>query len=178
MATATLISSDEYLNTSYAPDLEFVDGVLVRKGTGEQPHGKLIAIVTSFFWQSRKSHGLRVFVATRLQLDPERTHRVPDVLVLEKPYKKGRVVEDVPAVVVEVTSPDDRFDDILDKCFDYEKLGVATTIVMDPNNKRAYLFRQGSFQLLKGPFVGLTLPRQQLTIDFPFAQMFAELDED
>jgi Uma2 family endonuclease len=177
-STATLISVDEYLNTSYEPDREFVDGVLVRRNVGTQFHGMLQAIVGAFFGQYRKSHRISVFIATRLHVDTRGNHRVPDVLVLEIPYRKGKVVTDVPAIVVEIQSPNDTFDDIVDKCFEYEKLGVGNILMMDPDHKRAWLFRHGDLQLLTGLSIGLDLPRQQLTIDFPFAPMFAELDED
>jgi Uma2 family endonuclease len=175
---ATSVSLDQYLNTSYEPDAEFVDGILVRRNVGTQLHGMLQAIAMFFLGPYRKSHGIRVFIAARLQLGTSDRYRVPDVMALEVPYTKGEFVTDVPAVVVEIKSPDDTFDDIVGKCLEYEKLGVGSVLVMDPDHKRAWHFRHGNMQLLTGDSIELTLPRQQLTIDFPFAQMFAELDED
>jgi hypothetical protein len=35
MGVETLISVAEYLNTSYDPDMEFVDGVLVERNVGD-----------------------------------------------------------------------------------------------------------------------------------------------
>jgi Uma2 family endonuclease len=102
--TATLISLDEYLNTSYAPDMEFVDSVLVRRNVGAQLHGMLQIIVGVFFAQYRKSHRVRAFAETRLRMDISGAYRVPDVMVVEIPYQKGKVVTDVPAVVVEIKS--------------------------------------------------------------------------
>ena len=119
-----------------------------------------------------------MFTETRLRLRTHDLYCVPDVLVLEIPYKKGKAVTDVPAVVVEIKSPDDTFDEIVDRCFEYEKLAVLSILVMDPDNKRAWIFRQWQPGASHGHFAGLILPRQQLTIDFPFARMFAELDED
>jgi hypothetical protein len=49
---------------------------------------------------------------------------------------------------------------------------------MDPDNKRAWLFQQGDLQLLAGAPIRLHLFRKEFTIDFPFSQMFAELDDD
>jgi Uma2 family endonuclease len=178
-STATLVSLDEYLNTSYEPDREFVDGVLVRRNMGTQLHSLLQGLVVLFFGQYQKSHQIKIFPEARLLVDRDtKTHRIPDVLVLEIPYKKGKVVMDVPAIVVEIKSTNDTFDDIVGKCLEYEKLGVANILVLDPDHKRAWHFQHGNVQLLAGLSIELTLPRQQLTIDFPFAQMFAELDED
>lgn len=177
-STATLISVDEYLSSSYEPEMELVGGVLVRRNVGTLLHGMLQGIVVVFFAPYRKSHRIRACTETRLRVDITGVYRAPDVLVLEIPYQKGKVVTDVPAVVVEIKSPKDTFDEIVDRCFEYEKLGVGNILVMDPDNKRAWLFQHGNLELLNGLSIALNLPRQQLTIDFPFAQMFAELDED
>lgn len=176
--TAT-ISVDEYLRTGYEPDREFVDGALVERNVGTQRHGLLQLIIGGALRQYRKSHRIQVFAAARLLVDASgKRYRIPDVLVLELPYHEGRVVVDPPAIVVEIKSPEDTFDDIVDKGFEYGKLGVANILVMDPERRRAWLFREGSLQLLTGDSVVLSLPRQQLTLDFPFAKMFAELDEE
>jgi Uma2 family endonuclease len=178
-AEPTLISVEEYLNRAYEPDRDFVDGVVLERHVGTQRHSILQAILTIFFGQYRKSHRISVFPEARLLVDAgSGRHRVPDVMVLEVPYTKGKVVVDVPAIVVEIKSPDDSFDDLVDRCFDYQKLGVGNIIVMDPDNKRAWLFRQGNLQLLIGAPVRLDLCRKELTIDFPFSEMFRELDDD
>ena len=41
MATATLISLEEYLRTAYDPDCDYVDGVLEERNVGEWNHGDL-----------------------------------------------------------------------------------------------------------------------------------------
>jgi Uma2 family endonuclease len=173
-----LISLDEYLNTSYKPDMDFVDGALVRRNVGTQRHGLLQASVAGFLGGQEKSHRIRVFTSSRLRIDAQGRHRIPDVMVLETPYKKGKVVQDVPAIVIEIKSPDDTFDDILDRCFDYERLSAGNIVVMDPDRRMAWRFREASLQLMTGTSISLHLPRQQSTIDFPFAELFAELDED
>src|SRR5690348_5672172 len=38
MSAETLISVEEYLNTSYDPDVEYVDGVLVERSVGDWLH--------------------------------------------------------------------------------------------------------------------------------------------
>jgi Uma2 family endonuclease len=175
-ATPTLVSLDEYLNTAYEPDCDFVDGVLLERNVGTQRHGMLQALLAMFFGQYRKSHRIRVFAETRLRVDAARgRHRIPDVMVLEVPFSPGKVVVNVPAIIIEIKSPDDTFDDIVDRCFDYEKLTVGNIVVMDPDNKRAWLFQQGNLKLLTGATIQLSLSRQ--VIDFPFSQLFAELDE-
>ena len=38
MTAGTLIPVEEYLSTSYDPDVEYVDGVLVERNVGEWSH--------------------------------------------------------------------------------------------------------------------------------------------
>ena len=85
-ATAT-ISLDEYLSASYEPDMEFVDGALVRRNVGTQLHGLQQTIVAVSFSQYRKSHQIGVFAETRLLVDvASGLCRIPDVMVLpERP---------------------------------------------------------------------------------------------
>jgi len=171
---ATLVSLDEYLNTAYEPDREFVDGMLVERNVGTQRHSLLQGLVIMYFGQRRKSHQLKVFTEARLQVGARR-HRIPDVLVLEIPYTQGKIITDIPVITVEIKSPDDTFDEIVDKCFEYETLGVGNILVMDPDNRRAWQFEQNNLRLLAGTSIQLNL--SHTTLDFPFAEMFAELDE-
>src|ERR1051326_4137326 len=39
MSVGTLVTLEEYLNTAYSPDREYVDGVVVERNVGERPHG-------------------------------------------------------------------------------------------------------------------------------------------
>ena len=170
----TAVSLDEYLNTAYEPDMEFVDGLLVERNVGTQQHSLLQGAVYAYLRQYRKSRGIKVFLEARLQVGPRR-HRIPDVLAIEIPYNRGKIITDVPVITVEIKSPDDTFDEIVDKCFEYQALGVRNILVMDPDNRRAWLFEQNNLRLLTGNSVPLNL--SQATLDFPFAEMFAELDE-
>ncbi len=175
---AVLVSPEEYLNTSYKPDMDYVDGVLVRRNVGTLRHGSLQIILGIYFGQFRKSHRIKTFAETRLLVDrPTSRHRVPDILVLGIPYTKGKVVVDAPAIIVEIQSPEDTFDDIVERCFDYERRAVPNILVMDPENRRAWRFVHGSLEIIASPAIDLTLPNG-LKLNFPAAQLFAEIDED
>ena len=178
MASSTAsVSLDEYLRTVYEPDMEFVDGVLVRRNVGTQRHALLQLIVGSYLRGFRHSHRIQIFTEARLLVDAKSNrYRIPDVLVLELPYKKGKVVTDVPVIVIEIKSPDDTFDDIVEKCFEYERLGVPHILVMDPDHQRAFAFEHSTLRLLTGTSASLNV--KQMTLEFPFAEMFSELDQD
>jgi Uma2 family endonuclease len=173
--TVALVSLEDYLSTAYEPDRDFVDGVPLERHSGTQRHGLLQTFLILFFGQFIKSHRIAVFTETRLRVDADTgRHRVPDVMIVEAPYTRGKIVTDVPAIVLEIKSPDDTFDDILDRCFDYEKLTVANIIVMDPDNKRAWTFKNGALHLASGV---VQLPLADSLVAFSLPELFAELDE-
>ena len=66
MAVEALVSVEEYLATSYDPDLEYVDGRLVERNVGEPDHGRLQLLIADALRAFEKLRGVRVFVETRL----------------------------------------------------------------------------------------------------------------
>jgi Uma2 family endonuclease len=154
----TLISVQEYLHRTYEPDMEYVDGVLVGRNSGTQSHGLLQSFVTAYLLQFRKTHQIIVFTETRLLMQTGR-YRIPDIMVLERPFQAGRVVRDVPAVTIEIKSPDDTFDEVLDKSLEYAELGVPNIIVLDPDNERQYVFANRALQL--STITSVQLPKER-----------------
>ena len=74
-----LISIEEYLASSYEPDLEFVDGVLEEKNRGEWSHSFLQAIITTWFVNHRAEWKINVLTEYRTRTSGTRV-RQPDVL--------------------------------------------------------------------------------------------------
>ena len=173
-ATTTLVSLEEYLRATYEPDMEYADGVLIGRNVGTQLHGTLQLIVGAYFHQIRKTYRIKGFTETGLRMNAGR-YCIPDVMVVEQPYARGRVVTDVPAVVVEIKSPDDTLDGIFGKCLEYSTLGVPNIIVLDPDIQRQYVFANNALQLVSS--VTLRLPKSRVDVPFPVDEMFAEMDE-
>jgi Uma2 family endonuclease len=174
MATPTA-SLEEYLHTNYEPDVEFVDGVLVGRHVGTQLHGLLQTLVAAYLAQFQKTHQIAVFTETRLLMSSPGRHRIPDIMVVERPYTKGRIVTDVPAAVIEIKSPDDTFDEVIDKCLEYLALGVRNIMVLDPDHKRQYVFTEEGLRF--GPNTALYLPKNGAGLPFPADELFARLDD-
>lgn len=177
MATAApSVSLEEYLATSYEPDAEYAAGLLIRRNTGAQRHSLLQGIITDYLRRFRKSHNISVFPEGRLLVDPVRQiYRIPDVMVVEHPYQRGRVVVDVAAATIEIKSPDDTFDEVYGKCLEYDALGVRTIAVLDPEHRRQHLFLHDRLQTVEQLLIELRDGRQiQLP---PGPELFAELDQ-
>ena len=102
----------QYLFSSYPPDRELVGESLVERNLGTPLHSLLQLIVGTYL--RNVCRGSYVFVEARLLVNSvARTYRIPDVMVVERPLTPGRAIVDVPAVVIEIKSPDDTLDAIL-----------------------------------------------------------------
>src|SRR5436309_6294552 len=109
MAASFLVPVDDYLATSYPDgDREYLDGVVVERNLGTPGHNALQKILTVYLSGLAHELGLAVRPECRTRMCATR-YRVPDVLVMQKPFRRtGRVVLDPPLLIVEVLSPDDK----------------------------------------------------------------------
>jgi len=136
MGAGVLISLEEYLNTDYSPDREFVDGVVVERHWGERPHSfvqrNLISVIDVRF--------PHLFVMPELRVRTVGGRcRIPDVCVtLESPPED--VLETAPFLAIEILSRRDEMMDVLEKLREYFATGVQNIWVIDPRAKRVYTF--------------------------------------
>src|SRR4051812_29379188 len=103
-----LVSVDEYLSTSYRPDVEFVDGVLIEKGMPTVFHGLLQAILIVWFRTHETEHRVKAVPEVRTQIIERARYRIPDLLIFTVPARLGKILTLVPDVIIEILSPDDR----------------------------------------------------------------------
>ncbi len=161
MDTATLISVDEYLNTSYSPDKEFVDGALVEINVGDPLHSST---------QSNIVYAIR-FKYPHLKALPElrsRTtksrFRLPDVCVTHR-TPTGRFLDEPPIVAIEILSEDDRMTRVIEKLKEYAALGTPNIWVLDPRARQMFVFRGNALQEIEGDVIASESPRLELTRD-------------
>src|SRR5580692_8838373 len=101
MGTSLLVSEQEYLATSYKPDCEYAEGVLLERNVGEQPHSILETALGAFFFERRKRFRIRVLTEQRIRIAP-RMYRVPDVCVYKEPAPRDRVLSSPPLIAIEI----------------------------------------------------------------------------
>src|ERR1051325_1280410 len=135
MASATLISVQEYLTTSYDPDCEYVDGGLVERNVGEFDHSRLQGLLFAYFHTRRRELGVFVYVELRVQVKSDR-FRVPDVCLVTGARPSGTVLREPPFLCIEVLSEEDRMSRVLDKISDYLAMGVPYVWVIDPATRQ------------------------------------------
>jgi len=139
MAAGTLISVAEYLSTSYDPDCDYVDGVLIDRNVGERDHSQLQTDLSTYLNVRSKEWGIRVLVEQRVQVKPAR-FRVPDICALPRSGPNEPIVTSPPLFCIEILSQDDRWSRMQEKIDDYLSFGIRYVWVIDPRSRKAYEF--------------------------------------
>ncbi|HXS94415.1 MAG TPA: Uma2 family endonuclease [Candidatus Limnocylindrales bacterium] len=137
MRTGEMVSVHEYLSTSYSPDCDYVDGVLLERNVGEKDHSKLQVRLTLFFGQRGAEWGVSVFTEQRVQVKKDR-FRIPDVCVVRDPEPDEQIFTSPPFICIEILSKDDRMSEIQEKVSDYLSFGVPHVWILDPKTRKAW----------------------------------------
>jgi Uma2 family endonuclease len=165
MATApSLLSIEEYMATSYSPDCEYIDGVLLERNVGQGKHAYTQRNILRKIDERIELRGLMALPELRVRV-ARRKVRIPDVCVI------GQLEETVtipPRLCVEVLSPDDRWSRINASIRDYQAMGVPCIWVVDPYSGRAWIFDDESppAEVHDGRLVA-----RQLGIEVPLAEI-------
>ena len=70
-----------------------------------------------------------------------------------------------PYAVVEIVSPDDRFEELMNKLADYEQAGVEFVYVADPPVGKLSRYRRGDLSIVSAlelPAFDVVIPRQSI----------------
>ncbi len=159
---ATRVPLEVYLNTSYEPDAEFVDGVVEERPMGEYDHSSWQHALELWFSQHGREWGVRVRPELRIQVS-ESKFRVPDVTVLDRNQPIEQVITRPPLAVIEILSPEDTVSRMLAKLGDYGKMGIRTILVIDPKEGRHLRYLNGALEPL--PAEPFTFPGSACRFD-------------
>lgn len=171
LPASSVVPVEEYLNSSYSPDMEYVDGVLVERGVPTIAHGLLQMILIRCFSAFEEALGFLTIPEVRTQIIERARYRVPDVVLCGVPLPTGKVVTSVPLAIIEILSPDDRMHEQLERFRDYQAIGVAHILLFDPEKRIAFRFDRGS--LIQTQFTTLDLPSG--SVPFDSEALFREL---
>ncbi len=138
MATAPKpVSLDEYLNTDYSPDCEYIDGAVVERNVGKRKHAFTQTEVVVQLKALLRGKAVFALVEQRVRVSSSRV-RIPDVCVV--PDGDDEIISEPPLLCVEVFSPDDRWSRVNGSIGDYQNMGVPCVWVIDPYLRKAWIF--------------------------------------
>jgi Uma2 family endonuclease len=152
MAAGTIVSLEEYLNTTYEPDCEYLDGELVERNVGEIKHSDLQGLIYAYFLRRGRAWGIRPLVEVRVRIR-ERRYLIPDVCVIRLPLPQERVLTTPPWIWIEILSPEDRPLRVQRKIEEVLAFGCEWVWVVDPETLDSRVYTKGAtFDLPDGVF--------------------------
>jgi Uma2 family endonuclease len=138
MASATQIPVSEYLESTYHPDCEYIDGVLLERNVGKWSHARVQWLLALWFGKHEAVWNVIGSTEQRMRVSPTRI-RIPD-LVLLRPGEQPDVLVAPPLLVIEVLSPDDSYLEMQDRCQDYISMGVRNLWIVDPTTRSGRMY--------------------------------------
>ena len=144
MGTTVRISLEEYMNTSYRPDVEFIDGELREKPLGKIPHGRAQGLLIVWFWQHQEEWRIYTGSEIRTQTSANRV-RLPDVVAFSADVHDRGALTTPPLVAVEVLSPTDTPRELADRATDLERMGTETIWLIDEDARTISIWRENEW---------------------------------
>lgn len=166
-----LVSVEEYLNTSYDPDCDYVDGELVERNVGEFDHADLQGQILIYLNRYRKAGWISV-VEQRVQVARTR-FRVPDVCVMRAEKPMPQIFRTPLVIAIEILSPEDKLSTMQKRIDDYLAFGIPNVWLIDPSERRAFIHtREGSVES-----TDLVLHARDCEIVLDLPEVFAALED-
>jgi Uma2 family endonuclease len=172
MATVIHIPVSKYLSTSYRPDRDYVDGETEERNFGEQKHALIQTAIATIFYANRRAWGLCAMTEERIQVAANR-YRIPDVCAISASEPIVPILTTPPVLCVEVMSPEDRFQRIVQRAQEYQRMGVENIWIIDPETREAWTISTdgGALPMIEDAF---TIPGTPVRL--AIADIFEEID--
>ncbi|MFP5276772.1 MAG: Uma2 family endonuclease [Acidobacteriota bacterium] len=161
---------EEYLATSYSPDCEYEDGIVVERNVGEIEHSFLQVLLGTLFTINSEAWRVYGLPEQRVQISAARFF-VPDLCVVPLGQWE-KIVTTPPLIVLEILSPEDTIRRAEEKAQEYLRFGVQHVWVIDPYARVTY--RGTAAELERVPSGELTVPGTPIVVRT--AELFEKLD--
>jgi Uma2 family endonuclease len=177
MATSTasvMVPLEEYLETSYRPDCDWIDGEVIERNMGEKPHNRIQQFLCQFLGNREREWQILVYPEQRVQTSVKH-YRVADVCVTGRGAEEetdALIVRTAPLLCVEILSRRDSLIDMQDRVDDYKGLGTRQVWLIDPFRRRAYMANEQGF--LRPEEDVLTVPGTEIRV--ALKDMFSALE--
>jgi Uma2 family endonuclease len=172
MKAPVLVPVEEYLRTTYRPDCDYVDGEVLERNVGERDHSKLQREFILYLGTRARQWGIHIFPEQRVQVSAQR-FRVPDVCVVVGREPEEQIFRQPPFICIELLSKDDSLRSMQRRIDDYLKFGVPNVWVVDPADRRAWIYHvDGNREVKDG-----VLRTENPIFEVSLTEIFAGLDD-
>jgi Uma2 family endonuclease len=161
MQSPVHISEEQYLRSSFSPDVEFVDGELRERSIGTFDHGDWKLAIAMWFRRHGEEWNMLCVPEMRVRIRAGK-YLVPDVTVIDRSLPLEQVATRPPLAVFEVLSPDDTVQGLDEKLVDYAAMGIPHVWVVDPKTAVFKLYHDGGLT----PLAGCSLSARAVSFDF------------
>lgn len=164
MSTATAVSLKEYLNTSYRPDCDYLDGELLERNVGEWDHSRLQMLLSQYLFSREKQWGIVVVPEQRVQVKARR-FRVPDITVIAGDPPAGPIITKPPFLCIEILSPSDRLTEMQERIDDYLSFGVRYVWLINPRTRQTYVYSAAGIREVRDGVLATENPDVRVVLD-------------
>ena len=149
LVSAAHVSLEEYLSTSYRPDVEFIDGILKEKPAVSPAHGRTQMMLGWWFGIHEAEWAIQVFAESRTQVSVTKV-RLPDASVLPAGPVPRKVITQAALIAIEVLSESDTYRELKERDRDFESMGVRNIWLLDPAAQTAEVWTKGDWRSFDG----------------------------
>jgi Uma2 family endonuclease len=167
MASTTLLTVADYVETTWRPDLEYVDGELLERNVGRIEHSHVQMLVAAYLFRLQQELGLSVLPEARVQVKPTR-FRIPDVCVVKGVVRQGAFLDRPPFICIEILSKDDTMSSMQERIADFLDFGVPYVWVIDPRLNRCFAYSKDGMRVMADGELVTSDPEIRL----PLAEIF------
>lgn len=165
------VSVSEYLDSSYRPDCDYVDGIIEERNLGEFDHAAMQRALLRWFLQQERTFGLVAYPELRIQASPSR-FRVADICVLAASAPREQVIQTPPVAVIEILSPADRVARYMERLQDYRSMGIPNIWIVDPGRRCGFDFSSGQWRQTTA------FTEQATGLHLDLSALFTSIDQD
>lgn len=166
------LTVEDYLQTSYRPDCDYVGGRIEERNVGEKEHSLIQRYLTFLFMLNREAWAVEAYPELRIRISSVE-FRVPDLVVVRAGEKFDRVLEQTPLIAIEILSPEDRMSRFQHRIDDYLRFGIEHIWIFDPESRAAWTATREGLHLVQNGEVGIADTPIRVVLN----DVFAELDK-
>jgi Uma2 family endonuclease len=162
-----MIPVNEYLKTSYRPDCDYIDGEVHERNWGDLDHSRLQGLLYGYLLQREKLWRIQVVPEQRVQVRAAR-FRVPDICAYLGKLPDEQIFRQPPFLCIEILSPEDTVARTQQRIDDYLGFGVPFVWLINPSNRRAWVYTKDSVTEVKDGVLRTADPE----LAVPIAEVF------